>query len=121
MNLTADLLSCSACSEFLEHSKYVYRKNKDVYRITSTGGMPCLWKGSPLILYPVLQRVCCYTIQEGEESDDSEDREFTTSVALRDPHRPLFYTELSARGFNILSGRVPKKHPLRRRHHAHKK
>ena len=123
MNSSADFLPCSTCVELLEHSKSVYKKNQIVYRLTGTDGIPRIWEKSPLNLYPVLQRVCVYTIAESDD-EDGDDEEFTLRIASSDPHRPLFYTELSARGFNILGGRVPKKHPLasprRRRRCSHK-
>lgn len=91
------------------HSNHVYHENRSVYRLTITGGIPVLSAKSPFILCPVLQRVCVFTI------DEEDGCEFTTRLSSSDPHRPLFYTELDARGFNILRQRLPGSHPLARK------
>lgn len=123
MNLSGDDLSCGRCKELLWHSQKVYNENC-VYQLKiGTGCIPILLKDSPFNFCPVLQRVCVYTIEEGvdEENDCSDD--VIEWMASRDPHRPLFYTELDARKFNALSRRLPRSHPLsiKKRRRAHKK
>jgi hypothetical protein len=101
MNCNGDFLSCDRCCELLDHSRRVYDDNRKNYRLTGTGGIPHVWETSPLNFYPVVQRVCVFTIEE-----DGDIEEMALRIAGNDPHRPIFYTELNARCFNILKKRL---------------
>lgn len=105
----AKFLPCGRCKELYEHGFSVL-VSKRALRVNKALFTPSFNERSPLNWCPVLEMVCVSPIDEAcEEEDDIERGPITEElsridlggacVLAWDAHRPLFYSELNAKGY----------------------
>lgn len=106
--MTAAFLSDDDCKEMVEHCGEVWRE----YGVKCNDGLPRLSLRSAMVWCPVATRVCLFPLKEGvNEGDDLS----VSEVSGKDPHRPLFYSEVCALRIKELRKRMKQRKAIRKK------
>lgn len=85
-------LSDDKVKELYDHNRRLISEKGEEFGVMLNGAIPFLTPDSKLYWYPSVDLVCCSPIQED-------------SGVEWGCHRPLFYTEINASGFNTVKKR----------------
>lgn len=99
----ADSMPCDRCLDLVKHSRELFAGKSSLGIRSDGSGLPHLKSNSLLNWYPSFEIVCVFPIEEVDDEDNCEVDAMLFSEL--NPHRPLFYSELSSRGFQVVMRR----------------